>query len=417
MDTRTPRSRVVIQYGAEDFALYLLSLAIPAALIALALPHALGQAALVLAMAYLVWSFRARHGTKRDPSTPRVIREGLAAYPGILARSWRTARDWVVPSVVIFALTLGVEGYLEPSLAGTKWLEPLPWQWMFWVPFLIVTAFRLAILVAHLLRARVVRDVLERSPQRRMIARLSIYSHVLQAFVTGVIAHLSLMAPCILFFIWTKPTYLREALLIGGYLAWTALAKPLRRRKWLASPGLISNRLVYQNHKIAHESRFYFTVFHGHHHDAIPSALIGSAAGSGFLENADRTLTWLYFLNSATYIQLHWMYVIAFDMVVHQYIPGIFPFAKPNVTGLGHHVVHHFGSVLPLGVIFFGYVDPNDMRNGYKPDNRITRWFLGEVERLEGLDAKLKAKYLSLDNYALPTTEPGPVAGAESGAE
>jgi hypothetical protein len=404
-----------MQYQPQDFGLYLLSLAIPAALITPALPHVLGQAAFLSATAYLAWSFRARHGVKRDPSTLRVIREGLAAYPGVLARSWRTARDWVVPSVVIFALALGAERYLEPALAGTMWLRPLPWLWMFWVPFLLVTAFRLAILVAHLLRTRVVREVLERSPQQRMIARLSIPSHVVQAFVTGVVAHLSLMAPCILFFIWTEPTYLREALLLGGYLAWTAIATPLRRRKRLASPGLISNLLVYQNHKLAHESRFYFTVFHGHHHDAIPSALIGSAAGSGFLENVDRSLTWLYFLNSATYTQLHWMYVVAFDMVVHQYIPGIFPFAKPNVMGLGHHVAHHFGSLTPLGVIFFAYVDPNDIRNGYKPDNRVTRWFIDEVERREGLDPQLKAKYLSLDNYTLPGSKPAAPA-AESRA-
>src|SRR5205085_30516 len=128
-----------------------------------------------------------------------------------------------------------------------------------------------------------------------------------------------------------------------------------------------------------HQSRFFFTVFHGHHHDAIPSAMIGSAGGTGFFENTDRVFSLLDFLNSIVVVQLNWAWVIGFDMVVHQYIPGVFPFAKPTVQGTSHHVTHHFGSALPLGIIFKGYVEPGDMNNGYRPDNVVTRWFLGEV--------------------------------------
>jgi len=253
--------------------------------------------------------------------------------------------------------------------------------------------------VAHLLRADVVREVLERSPQRKSIAVLPIRSHIVQALLTGLVAHLALVAPCVLFFMWTKPSILREALLVSGYLAWSAVAIPLRRRKRLVKPGVIANRLFYQNHTIAHRSRFYFTVFHGHHHDALPSAMIGSAAGTGFLENADRCLSLLDPLNSITVVQLEWAYVMAFDMVVHQYIPGVFPFAKATIAGTAHHVTHHFGSALPLGIVFRGYVEPGDMQNGYRPDNPVTRWFLGEVERREGLDGTAGAQFLSLNDY------------------
>jgi hypothetical protein len=419
VETSTSRPPVFLQYCAEDFPLYMLSILLPGIMILPILPHRFEQVLLIGGLAYLTGFFVLTHGARFESNIFRVVAEGVARYPGILARSWRTGRDVFVPIVVLFLLALVAEHLLRPQLAGTIWLKPFPHRWAIWLPFLIVTLFRVAILVAHLHRASVVREVLERSPRRKATAALPIHQHIFQAFVTGMFAHLSLVAPCALFFMWTNPSNLREALLLGGFLLWSSIARPLRKRKVLKTPGLISNHLVYQNHTIAHQSRFYFTVFHGHHHDAIPSALIGSAAGSGFLENADRGLTWLDFLNSIVVVQMKWAYIIAFDMIVHQYIPGVFPFAKPNVSGLGHHVTHHFGSALPLGVIFYGYVEPRDMKNGYKPDNAVTRWFIGEVEQREGLDPELRRRYLSLNDYGVTSKassmpESTPVALAAS---
>ena len=194
----------------------------------------------------------------------------------------------------------------------------------------------------------------------------------------------------------TNPSYLREGLLVTGYLLWTGIATPLRKRKLLVRPGIISNRLFYQNHTPAHQSRFYFTVFHGHHHDAIPAAIIGSGAETGFLENVDRGITWLDFLNSILVVQVKWAYVITYDMIAHQYIPGIFPFAKPNLAGGGHHVAHHYGSALPLGIVFRGYIERSDVNGGYKPDNVVTRWFVSEVEQHERLDPEVGKRFLTL---------------------
>src|SRR6202008_2713770 len=100
-----------------------------------------------------------------------------------------------------------------------------------WTPFLIITLFRVTILVAHLLRASVVREVLESSTQKKTIAVLPIHQHILNAFVTGMLAHLSLVAPCVLFFMWTDPSNLREALLVAGYVLWSCIARPLKKRK------------------------------------------------------------------------------------------------------------------------------------------------------------------------------------------
>ena len=393
------RRSFMMQYRPEDFPLYLLGLVLAGALIFPALPHIAPQAALLASLAYLAGFFLLRHGAKFERSTLREIAVGVAHYPGMLLRNWWTARSAIVPIAVIFALALAIEWQLAPRLAGTKWLAPFPWQWVVWSFFLVITLFRVVILIAHFLRANVVREVLERSTQKNLIKVFSIYNHIVQAFVTGMIAHLSVVAPCVLFFLATNPTNLRETLLLSGWVLWTAIARPLRKRGILEKPGVLSHRLVYENHKIAHQSRFFFAVFHGHHHDAIPSALIGSAGGTGFFENVDRALTWLEPITSIIAKQLGWTWGIAFDMVVHQYIPGVFPFAKVTIIGRAHHVTHHFGSALPLGLIYDGYIEPKDMENGYKPDNVVTRWFVAEVERLEGIDPERARQFLTLNDY------------------
>jgi len=399
MATTTPRRSFHMRYRPEDFPLYLLGLALAGALIFPALPHPGAQVLLVCGLVYLSGFFLIRHGAKFEPSVIRIALEGVASYPALLARNWKTGRAGVIPIAVVFLLALTVEHFLRPSLAGTKWLDPFPWQWVVWVAFLIVTAFRVAILIAHLLRASVVREVLENSTQKKAIAKFSIQQHLYQAFVTGMVAHLSLVAPVVLFYMWTSPSILREALLLAGFLLWRAIARLLEKRNLIEKPHITLHRQFYDNHKLAHQSRFYFTVFHGHHHDAIPSSLIGSAGGTGFFENVDRALMWATPLYSIVARNLLWVYSISIDMVVHQYIPGVFPFAKVTVTARAHHVTHHFGSALPLGMIYDAYIEAHDMNNGYKPDNPVTRWFLAEVERREGVAPELGKKFLSLNDY------------------
>jgi hypothetical protein len=405
-----------MQYRPEDFPLYLLGLALAGALIFPALPYTGAQVALICGLVYLAVFFLIRHGAKFEPGVVRIALEGMARYPAVLARNWKTGRAGIIPIAVTFFLALAAEHFLRPALAGTKWLNPFPWQWVVWAAFLIVTAFRVAILIAHLLRASVVREVLENSAQKKAIAKFSIQQHILQAFVTGMVAHLSLVAPFVLFYMWTNPSVLREGLLVAGYFLWRTISRPLKKRNLIEKSGIIYHRLFYNNHRLAHRSRFFFTVFHGHHHDAIPSALIGSAGGTGFLENVDRTLTWLDPLNSVVVQQFDTVYSMVIDMVVHQYIPGVFPFAKVTVTGRAHHVTHHFGSALPLGMIYDAYIEAHDMNNGYKPDNPVTRWFLSEVERREEVAPELGRKFLSLNDY-FDSREPSPSPSMDAKAD
>jgi hypothetical protein len=401
-----------MRYSAEDFPLHLLSLILTGILIAPALPYRFEQVLLVGALVYLSCMFLIRRGAKFDSSVFRVALEGMARYPGILAGNLRTASHAVIPIAAIFLLTLTIEQFLRPTLAGTKWLSPFPWQWAVWTPFLLITLFRVIILIAHLRRASVVREVLENSPQRKSIKVLSIHHHIFHAFITGMVAHLSEVAPCVLFFMLTDPSNLRETLLIAGFVLWSVIAKPLRKRKLIKRP---FNHLFYLNHSRDHQSRFLFTVFHGHHHDAIPSALIGSGGGTGFLENAALGLSMLEPLRSIVVTQVTWLKAIVADMVIHQYIPGVFPFSKSIVKFSVHHVSHHFGSARPLGVVFRAYVESGDLNNGYKPNNNVTRWFLSEVERRERLDPKLGEDFLSLNDYGVVSKAPSTSADARAG--
>jgi hypothetical protein len=130
-------------------------------------------------------------------------------------------------------------------------------------------------------------------------------------------------------------------------------------------------------HEHSHRSRFAFTVLHGHHHDAIPSSLIGSAgAGSGIGENIERSFTFGWLFWSAIGTAIAHMYAVMFDMVGHQFIPGVFPFSRMLVRRRRHHVVHHFGKLRPLG--FLG------KEPGYSANNPVAAWFAEKVRTNEG---------------------------------
>src|SRR5262249_99458 len=106
MARATPRRSFFMQYRPEDFPLYLLGLALAGALIVPSLPHPGAQASLVCCLAYLAGFFLIRHGAKFEPSVARVALEGLARYPAVLARNWKTGRTGVIPIAVVFFLAI-----------------------------------------------------------------------------------------------------------------------------------------------------------------------------------------------------------------------------------------------------------------------------------------------------------------------
>jgi hypothetical protein len=371
---------------------YCFSLLLTGILVAPILHHWALKALLVCALIFMAAVFILKHRATVRPDAMQVLLEGLVEYPAVLVRSWWTVRVRLLRVLAIFMVVLGIEWCLAPILGGTVWLEPFPWWWALWGSFGVITAFRVAVLVAHWLRAAQVRDVLMCSPIRHQLGRISVHVLIAQAFITGLLSHLCLMAPSALFLSNSHPSWLREALLTAAAGTVFLAGRFLRRENELVR----YYRLFYQNHRTAHDSRFMFTVLHGPHHDAIPSALIGSAGGTGFLENGDRAITWLDMLDSVTITQFNWARNIVVDMLFHQYIPGVFPFSKGVVKGGVHHVAHHFGSLRPLGIVTHGYWEVSDFRDGYRTDNRRIRWFLDVFEHFERLGGQERERFFAV---------------------
>ena len=95
--------------------------------------------------------------------------------------------------------------------------------------------------------------------------------------------------------------------------------------------------------------RFEFNYMHGPHHDALPCGMI-AVADNGPLEGVVRHYLGHFdsFL-APPHAFFQWTKTVVRDMVGHQYIPGVFPFAF-SVAQIGvHHIEHHYLSLYPIG--------------------------------------------------------------------
>lgn len=369
-------SRTYLFYDARDIALYVFSLAIVWGGAWLAFASAWSQALFTIALLYLTVVFILKRGARPDWSTLPVIARGLLVYPGRVIRTLRTWKP--VRPVCAFGVAMLAELCAKRYLASDSLLlRPFPYLTVFLVTFMGITTFRTAILIAHLRRAAHVREVLESSPWKHEMRGLGVIHHILQAYVTGLISHACYLIPALIFWRLTAPTYAREAvLLLDAVLVLgfrsvrhgfpTALQQTLVRAEVIDA--------LTSAHTADHKSRFNFAVLHGHHHDAIPSALM-AAGESGFVESIDRGISYLTFLGSAIWTLCINALMTAANMVGHQYIPGVYPYSKYTVQTKLHHVVHHYGSLRPLGLGGLpSYV--GDVRDGYDPTNGKVRWFL-----------------------------------------
>jgi|GEM_PF-2681168 len=417
---RDPKARVLIQYRKEDFSLYLLSLAAIFVVCFLAWralrspPAELGKSdfpilfsawewghrgafiALSGSLVYLVICFVVRRGAARDPSFTRTVLRGGASYLSYFGALCWGARRRTLRLLAFWCVALAIERVWVTRAPGSFWTRQLPWQPIVVAQFLIPTAFRTVMLVAHLARRDHVRGVLEQSPMKRWIKGMSMWNHVVQAYVTGVICHLCLITPCVVFYAATRPTYVREAALLFGYIVWNQCE---RRLRFGAEMPIFFNNF-YKDHANCHVSRFAFTIVHGHHHDTIPSGL-AAVADSAPLESTARTLWWGWFLDSILIINFQFVWLVFRGMHNHQYIPGVFPYSRYVIAICTHHVLHHYGSLYPLGFVsrftrdgpFYGHA--NDLSHGYEADNAKIRWYIDLMEKYEGLPPHARERILA----------------------
>lgn len=421
MSTDTPekrgkKTRVLMQYRKEDFSLYLLSLCV-IFLVGVAVwkafeapsgfapyvddrlwyaAHPFFLAAFAAALIYLPICFLLRRGAARDSRFAATVFKGGASYAKDFAVLVWGARRRTIRLAIFFAVIVVIEQLLLRPLAGTFWARPFPWALVVALQFFVPTAYRTVMLVAHMMRLAHIREVLDQSPVRAWLRGMSMWNHVLQAYVTGVVCHVCLVAPCIVFYAATKPTFLREALLLVAYYGFGAVERTLKLQPEL--PLFFNN--FYRDHADCHFSRFAFTMSHGHHHDTIPSGL-AAIAEAGPLESAGRSVWYGWFLESIIATNFYFTWLAYRGMRNHQYIPGVFPYSRYVISICTHHVLHHFWSLYPLG--FYSkftpegafYAHRNDGTHGYTSDNKKIRWYLDLVAKYERLDDDERALILA----------------------
>lgn len=420
--------RTRLLYRDRDFILYAASLVLVGLGAWVALPMAWARGAVGAALVYLLALFWRKHGVAFDSSCFGELGRGLMRYPKVLALRLFDDRGLVAQCLLGFGVALGVEAALrEFGAADGWWLKPFPYLTAFAVLFGALTAYRTVVLVDHLRKAGHVRAVLEGSAWARELKGLSTWQHLVHAWVTGELATLAYFVPCLVFWRFTEPTWARELVLFGlGAVVVLASLRGLRTRetagpvskgfRFLVAFALPGSKAAQRDggltHGADHTSRFGFTLFHGHHHDAVPCALVGGP-GVGLLEAFDNGLLYLPWLTSALVLCVTFGAYAVVDMQFHQYVAGAFPFVRSVLGFRVHHVAHHFFSLKPLSVN--GQYD-YDVGAGYRPDNVVTQWFLRSAEAHEGVAPEVRAHFLRVAAEEGCVATPDDLARASSRA-
>lgn len=143
---------------------------------------------------------------------------------------------------------------------------------LFYAHFISITAYRTAILVDHLAKRELVREVLMQTPWKRVVnEKTNITLEIAHAYCTGLLTHIILIAPwyLVISYFNFSVIFLPPVCLINAAVHW----------RWIRA----LNAWFYRDHWLGHNSEFEFIYIHGTHHDAIPSGMI-AVAENGLLE-------------------------------------------------------------------------------------------------------------------------------------
>lgn len=210
---------------------------------------------------------------------------------------------------------------------------------LLFVHFFAITVYRTVILVHHLRKRELVREILGQTAWKRVVnEKTNVTVEIFHAYATGLLTHLVLLAPWFLVLRYAKFSVL--------FLPVVFALNVFVHVKWL----LKYNHWFYRDHWLGHNSEIEFLYLHGTHHDAIPSALI-AVAENGFLEGFLRYLTAfpVAFYNPIVAFLITTIDVKK-DVEMHQYIPGIYPKIAMGMMESLQHSTHHYGSIEPYGV-------------------------------------------------------------------
>jgi hypothetical protein len=246
--------------------------------------------------------------------------------------------------------------------------------YLFYFHLVSISLFRTAILIDHLAKKELVREVLMQTPWRRVIReKTNITLEIVHAYCTGLLTHIVLIAPWYLVI-----THARFSVVFMAMVCAINVVVHLRWAKGF-------NAWFYRDHWLGHNSEWEFIFLHGTHHDAIPSGLI-AVAENGFLEGFLRFSMGspVAFYNPVISFLIYTSDVKS-DIELHQYIPGVYPRLGRAVMETFQHARHHYGPLEPYGIaikvdqpdssedytkMFPGL--PNELRNSAQLDEELT---------------------------------------------
>jgi len=398
--TRKPSSYLF--YKGEDFILYVFSLLLVFAGGWLAFPFLPVRILFAATLIYLGAFFIAKHGLRLDKSCFVVIADGLKdSCSGFFSRVYLHRRMYLV-FFSGFLLILLIEWILKTNNGiAPGFLASFPFMGLFFIQFIVFFAYRSVIFIAHMVKAPMVLEFLQGTVWQRQIKGISIYHHIFHAYVSSLVCFTCFFIPALIFWRFIEPTWFRE-ISLNIMMAAVILVRYTGDIKLLRAKGISTGMFLRDIadvirldetryrlgfHKRYHSSRFHFAVSHGHHHDAIPYALTGGP-GSGFGESLGEGFYQVPFFRPQFLYQSVIMSVAFYiDILSHQYLPGIYPYARYVIKEQVHHFAHHFGSLSPYSLT--GIYNP-DIETGYQPAGRKARWF-----------ADLSKKHETIENQEL----------------
>lgn len=336
----------------------------------------------------MIYMFKVRHGVALK--MPLLLRRPVDL---IFIFIYKIKNLKVTYFFAVFLLVVeNVLIFLTPTLPHYVDEMRVVGYFLFWLHFVIITLYRTRILVDHLLKTHIIRDVLMKTVWRSMLKKEeNIKVHVWHAYFTGILSHALLIAPWYLVI-----TYSNFSVLLIIPMVFINYKMNIHFMKLI-------NEWFYRDHWVGHHSELDFVYLHGPHHDAIPSGLIG-VGGNGFLEGFFRHAigvpTSLFNPFAALFFNTFEVYQ---DIITHQYIPGIFPQLPKNFNQIAQHSIHHFGRLQPYGFAlnlkqdglsdkfrasFKGLPDEfinsyrlDEQLNGFEWDNPKHKWFLDIVDK------------------------------------
>ncbi|HEY0139902.1 MAG TPA: hypothetical protein VGF48_03340 [Thermoanaerobaculia bacterium] len=343
---RQPRAT----YYRKDFGDYVLMIALSALVTGAAygFGHGMSIAAYILCAAAVV-AFTLRHGLAL--TVPLIVRRPQDLLYTVLykLRNLKFAYFAAVSLLVLESMLITASPNLPHYVQA---MRTMGW-YLFYVHFGVITIYRTVIMVAHLARKELAREVLMQTSWKRVITgNTSMTLEIVHAYCSGLLAHIILIAPWFLVIKYAKFSVI--------FLPVVCVLNVLVHLKWLK----VINDWFYRDHWLAHNAEMEFIYLHGSHHDAIPSGMI-AVAENGFLEGFLRlTLgTPVTFYNPLTAF-LAITIEVQKDMEAHQYIPGVFPRLPRRIVEVSQHSTHHYGQIEPYS---FGIkVDQPDSGDLYK---------------------------------------------------